>query len=108
MRFPVPPGNPEAEREAEAGDEKKIQRQGQAKSEKGMKDSERVQEKCQTVSQRRGEGPSAATQESRSQPWLCSQGEHGPLLGSWRKEEQFPGAGSDRNTTPLRSPRDRP
>lgn len=47
-----------------------------------------------------GEGPPAATQESRSQPWHCSQGEHSPLLGSWRKEKQFPGAGSDRNTTP--------
>lgn len=58
--------------------QKGSQRQGQAKSEKGMKDSERVQEKCQTVSQRRGEGPSVATQESRSQPWHCSQGEHSP------------------------------
>lgn len=75
------------------------QREGQAKSEKGMKDSERLQEKCQTVSQRSGEGPSAATQESKSQPWLSSQGEHGPLLGSWRKEKQFPRVGSDRNAT---------
>lgn len=52
------------------------------------------------MSQRVGEGPSAATQESRSRLWHSSQGEHSPLLGSWRKEKQFPGAGSDRNTTP--------
>lgn len=52
------------------------------------------------MSQRVGEGPSAATQESRSRRWHSSQGEHSPLLGSWRKEKQFPGAGSDRNTTP--------
>jgi hypothetical protein len=42
----------------------------------------------------------AATQDSRS----CSQGEHSPVLGSWRKEKPFPGAGSDRNTTPPEEP----
>lgn len=30
--------------------------------------------------------------------------EHSPLPGSWRKEKQFPGAGSDRNTTPPGAP----
>lgn len=66
------------------------QKQEEAKSEKGMKDSERVQEKCQTVSQRVGEGPSTAPQELRSRPWHCSQGEHNPPPGVLEEGKEIP------------------
>lgn len=52
----------------------------------------------------RGGGAAAATQESRSR----SQGEQSPVLGTWRKEKPFPGAGSDRDTTLLRAPQTGP
>lgn len=70
-----------------------------------MKDSKKSPRKVSDSESESGEGPSAATQESRSCRWHCSQGACRPLLGSWRKEKQFPGAGSNRNTTPPEEPR---
>lgn len=51
-----------------------------------------------------GEGPPAATQESRFPTVALFPGCAQPPPRSWRKEKQFPGAGSDRNPTPPGAP----
>lgn len=71
-----------------------------------MKDSGRVQEKCQTVSQRGGGAASSSSPGIKipDRAWHRSQGARPPSPGPRRKEKRFPGAGSDRNTTPPGAP----